>query len=338
MAGFTILVLLGLTGCSASMAQRPSQARAASTEPSYAFAVAGDHGAGPHTTAFLDSLDSSDARFYLGLGDLDYDQTPTDRAWCRYVHSHLDTLGSGFPFEVLVGNHEQDGGPDGRIDHFASCLPDRMNAKGRYGAQYSFTFPSSNPFAKMIAIAPNLTVDGHTYRYTKGRADRRWLVRQIDSARDAGIRWVIVGAHYPCLTTGATHGCDSGAAVMNLLVRKRVDLMLFGHNHIYERSKQLRLGSDCPSLSPSRVDADCIRDSGADDSYVKGRGTVQVTVGSVGGIEQGLNPNDPSVPYFAVRDGQSTGYMSFTVTPTSLSGRFVNTSGPAQDSFKIVAP
>jgi hypothetical protein len=336
-AAFAVLALAVPVGYTAR-AQEPVQARsAASPERSYTFAAAGDHGATSYTTEFLRRLDRSAARFYLALGDLDYDQTPTDRAWCRYVKRHLPRKGDRFPFEVEVGNHEEDGGPDGRIRHFTRCLPDRMDSNGTYGAQYAFTFPRRNPFAKVITIAPNLRVDGHTYRYTSGTAGRRWLVRQIDSARDRGIRWVIVGGHYPCLTTGVTHGCDSGTAVLNLLVRKRVDLMLFGHNHVYERSKQLRLGRTCPRLSPRRVDRGCIRDSGADGRYVKGRGTVQITAGAVAGREQGLDRGDPSEPYFTVLDGRSTGYVEYTVTPRSLAGRFVNTSGPLQDSFTIVA-
>jgi hypothetical protein len=339
-------VLLGLlllaatvacSGAGSGSGRGASQARLdASGVRSFSFAAAGDLGATRHSTAFLDRLDRSDARFFLALGDLDYDNTPTDAAWCRYVDRHLPSKGDRFGFEVLVGNHEQDGGPDGRIDNFARCLPDRMGSVGRYGAQYAFTFPRKNPYAAFVLVSPNLTVAGHTYRYQRGTADRRWLVRQIDAARARGIRWVVVAMHYPCLTTG-THGCDSGSGIVNLLVRKRVDLLLTGHNHVYERSKQLRLRPGCARLSPRRYDADCVVDAGADGRYTKGRGTVQVTAGIVAGREQGFNPRDPSARYFAVRDGVSTGFVHYTVTPTSLRARFVSTGGPLSDAFEIVA-
>ena len=315
----------------------PAQARLdASGVRSFSFAAAGDLGATPHSTAFLERLDRTDARFFLALGDLDYDNTPTDAAWCRYVKRHLPSKGDGFGFEVLVGNHEQDGGPDGRIDNFARCLPDRMGSVGRYGAQYAFTYPRRNPYAAFVLVSPNLTVAGHTYRYQRGTADRRWLVRQIDAARDRGIRWVVVAMHYPCLTTG-THGCDSGSGIVNLLVRKRVDLLLTGHNHVYERSKQLRLRPGCERLGPRRYDRDCVVDAGGDGSYAKGRGTVQVTAGTVAGREQGFNRRDPSAPYFAVLDGASTGFVHYTVSPTSLRARFLSTGGTLRDAFAIVA-
>ena len=78
-------------------------------------------------------------------------------------------------------------------------------------------------------------------------------------------------------------------------------------------------------------------DAGADGRYVKGRGTVQVTAGTVAGREQGFNRRDPSAPYFAVRDGVSTGFVHYTVTPTSLHARFLRTGGTLRDAFAIVA-
>jgi hypothetical protein len=335
-----VLVTLGtVTACSTTpnVEPAPRARQAAAAVRSFRFAAAGDHGANRHTAAMLTKLDASRARFYLALGDLDYDQTPTDAAWCRYVKAHLPTKGARFPFELVTGNHEQDGGPDGRIGHFTKCLPDRMSSVGTYGAQYSFTYPRRNPFAAFVMISPQLTVAGHTYRYGPGTADRRWLVRRIDAARAAGIRWVVVGLHYPCISTGASHGCDSGAAVMNLLLRKHVDLVLTGHNHIYERSKQLRLnGTSCRAIRPEHFNAHCVVDGGADGRYRKGRGTVQVTAGAVHGGELGVNPRDGDVPFFVKENGTSTGFMIYALSPTGLHGRWVGTSGSLRDSFDIV--
>ena len=320
---------------------QPAPAPAPAPGRAFTFAAAGDHGANPHSAAALHRLDRSEADFYLALGDLDYDETPTDRSWCDYVHDRLPSKGKRFPFEVLVGYHEEDGGPDGRIRHHAGCLPDRLGSThgpgSRYGAEYAFTYPRNSPLAKVIMIAPNLTVDGERYTYQPGSPHRRWLLRQIDRARDNGIRWVIVGMHYPCITTGVRHGCDSGPGILNLLVRKRVDLVLAGHNHIYERSKQLRLDrSDCRTIHKNRFDRDCVVPGWRDGVYRAGAGTLLVTAGSFGGSEQGADPRDDERRYFAKVDGEALGFVRYMVRPGRIPTRFVSTAGSTADSFDIV--
>ncbi len=305
-------------------------------ERSFVFGAGGDLGANEMTSAGLTSLDGSRARFFLALGDLDYDQTSSDAAWCEYVKTHLPRQGASFPMQLVVGNHEADNGPDGEIANMAACLQDRMGSHGQYGRQYAFTYPTTNPLAKIIMISPRITAEGHTYDYARGSKDRRWLVRKINGARAAGIPWVIVGMHYPCLSSGAGHpGCDSGPEVTNLLLRRKVDLVLTGHNHVYQRSAQLGLSRECRRIVPGTYDHDCVTDRGRDDSYVAGRGTVQVTSGRVGGRYQGLNPKDPEHRYFVRSGGDTTGWTRFRVTPNALRAQYVSTSGDTTDAFSI---
>ena len=96
----------------------------------FKFAAAGDHSSGSRTAASLALLDQSGVSFYLALGDMDYDSTPTDEAWCDYIKQRLPTLGPTFPFELVSGNHEEQGGSDGYIMNHAACLPDRLNSTG----------------------------------------------------------------------------------------------------------------------------------------------------------------------------------------------------------------
>ena len=325
-----------------SSSARLSSAGTGSRSRAFTFAAAGDLGANAATAASLAALDGSTSGFFLALGDLDYDQTSSDQAWCDYVKDRLPGKGAGFPFEVLVGNHEEDGGPDGRVTNFTACLPDRLGSTigpgSVYGAEYSFGYPTGDPLAQFIMIAPKLTVKGERHTYGPGSPHRAWLVRQIRRARKAGTRWIIVGAHYPCLTTGPRHGCDSGPAVFNLLLKKRVDVMLGGHNHMYERSKQLRLNtSDCTRVRPGIFDADCVVDNGADGVYQEGRGTVLVTAGSFGRTEVRANAGDAERRYFAETGPTTSGFAQFTVTRRRIRETFVRTSGTSlRDTFDIV--
>jgi hypothetical protein len=74
-----------------------AQATTPTVPTSFTFAAAGDHGANATASASLAALDASPASFYLALGDLDYDETASDAAWCDYVHQHLPTKGPDFP-------------------------------------------------------------------------------------------------------------------------------------------------------------------------------------------------------------------------------------------------
>lgn len=306
----------------------------------FTFAAAGDIGADPNTAASLRVLDRSDASFFLALGDLRYGALASDSAWCDYVLDRLPDKGRRFPVELVVGNHEQDGSPDGNIRNFARCLPDRLGARvpavGRYAAEYAIDYPRFRPLARFLMIAPNLKVAGRRYTYQPGSPHRAWLVRQIDRARAAGIRWVVVGLHYPCITVGK-HGCDSGEEILNLLVRKRVDLVLTGHNHIYERSKQLRVNdSTCPVLREESPDLDCVVDSGADDRYSRGAGTVLVTAGSFGRGLQGIDELDADLPYFASTDEDTFGLMTYVVDRSRIRATFHPSGGTRfTDSFDI---
>lgn len=313
---------------------------AAAGPRTFSFGAAGDLGANRHTAAALRRLDRSDARFFIALGDLDYDQTRTDAGWCAYVHRHLPRKGPRFPFELVAGNHEQDGGPDGRLRNFTRCLPDRLGARvgprSSYGAEYRFDYPSARPLARFVLISPRLELDGRRYGYWKGSPHRRWLLRQIAGARQREIPWVIVGMHYPCLTTGQAHSCDSGPQIVNLLLRKPVDLVLTGHSHTYERTRPLQLSRPgCRKLRPYRFDADCVA-RGGPHLVRQGDGTVLLTAGTVGGRHEGLRHGLAQQDYFAARSGTARGFVRYAVSRRTLSAGFLSSYGGFRDTFRIV--
>jgi hypothetical protein len=307
----------------------------------FSFAAAGDHGANTKTAASLAALDASGVSFYLALGDLDYGQTPTEAAWCDYVKARLPTLGPNFPFELVSGNHEEQGGTNGYIVNHAACLPDRMGSTpgpgSLYGAEYTFDYPAQSPLVRVIMISPNLTIENVAYSYTKGTTRYQWLAGVIDDARSSGIPWVVVGMHEVCLSAGR-YGCDIGTDLLNLLVEKRVDLVLQGHDHNYQRGKQLRLDSaTCPVVTVS-YDADCVVDDGSDNVYPKGTGSVFVIDGVFGQTGYSVSEGDPQAPYFAKIDSSLTsGFTKYTVSTDRIDARFVNSTGGFTDAFAILA-
>ncbi|HEU4356088.1 MAG TPA: DNRLRE domain-containing protein, partial [Actinomycetota bacterium] len=309
---------------------------------SFTFAAAGDLAMSARTDASLASLDASPAEFFLALGDLEYDAQSPDSAWCDYVTSHLPTKGPTFPFELISGNHEQQGAADGYILEFAACLPDRLGAVvepgSTYGADYYIDYPAAAPLMRVISIVPNLTVADTTYSFDPGSPHRDWLIEAIRSARADGIPWVAVGLHYHCLTTGDRTNCPMGDSLWNLLLSEGVDLILNGHEHNYQRSKQLKLDPlACPSMTPGIYVAGCIVDDGTDGIYPKGTGTTNVVVGSFGQSLYRVSPDDSEAPYFSRIDGATWGYLELEVTADRIDARFVNTTGAFTDAFSIVA-
>ena len=127
----------------------------------------------------------------------------------------------------------------------------------------------------------------------------------MSAARASGIPWVIVGYHFPCLTAG-NYQCGSGPALMNLLVSKHVDLVLHGHEHSYQRGKQLALDpATCASIADTGYNPACVVDDGMDGVYPRGAGTVDVIAGTFGRGTYNVSRIDPEGPYFTKMDGAS---------------------------------
>ena len=80
--------------------------------------------------------------------------------------------------------------------------------------------------------------------------------------------------HIDCITAGEKV-CEVGRDLFNMLVDKRVDLILQGHEHGYERSKQLATGPGCPAIPlGAPAPAACIAGDGSGGTYTKGAGSV----------------------------------------------------------------
>jgi hypothetical protein len=328
------LIALGAaTGCQEPAAETTSQT--AEPASSFAFIAAGDYGSSADTTATLDLMARSGASFNLALGDLSYSDAP-ESEWCEYVRSRV---GDKFPFQLVAGNHEDDFGEDGHISEFAACLPDGMDSVGDYAKEYYFDYRG---VARFIMISPDLTIDGEHFFYGDSNEHYEWLEKTIDDARAADIPWVIVGMHKNCLSVGEYY-CNIYQELMSLLVEKKVDLVLHAHDHTYQRTRQLDTGSSCTVVKVDSFDEDCVVDSGEDDAYTKGAGSVFVTTGAAGEGLYETNPNDPEAGYFvkwmgANRDPRK-GFTKFTASEKEISAEFVGSTSTSNftDKFAIRA-
>ncbi len=286
-------VLLGLL-CCAVVAGASS---GAPTQDHVHFTAAGDYAMGSNTDGVLNALAADGSDAHLALGDMSYSTTGQEDAWCSFVKARV---GDKFPFELISGNHESNG-LNGNINDFSACMPNQLpGLVGTYGRQYYVDVPQVNPLVRYIMISPNLQFPDGTWSYGAGSARYQWTANAIDSARSAAIPWVVVGMHKPCLSLGE-YSCDIGSDLVNLLVGKRVDLVLTGHEHLYQRTKQLSLSGACPTLTVGTYNQSCVADG--DNDLAKGAGTVFATIGTGGIALRDVNLSDPESGYFAASSG-----------------------------------
>lgn len=213
------------------------------------FAVIGDHGTGEEpqyevARQLLKAHAIVPFEFVLMAGDNLYgSQKPRDFI-DKFEIPYGPLLRMGIPFYGTLGNHDQPGN--------RSYAPFHMNGQ-RY---YSFV---KGP-ARFFVLDTNF-VD---------RQQLAWLDGALQSAVEP---WKIVCFHHPIYSDGNRHGPDVSLRIVlePMLVRYGVDVVVSGHEHIYERirpqkgityfvvgsSGQLRRGGMTPSpLTAAGFDQD----------------------------------------------------------------------------------
>ena len=302
----------------------PAQAASQVRPRGFVFSGAGDYGAWTGFEESLRELKETGSDFNLALGDLSYGGE-TEQAWCDQFHL-------SFPNVVLIaGNHDvgkpQDIG--GNINNFTKYCPFPLNALlvGVYGKQYYFDYPRDQPLMRFILISPDLPFyvdDGEYYDYSAGTPRYLWTRDAIDGARAAGIPWVVVAGHENCIAAGE-HPCEIGTDIFNLLLNRKVDLILQGHNHHYERSKQLALGPACDGIVLNVYNPGCVVNPGFDGQYTKGAGSVLVIAGTGGRELINFDVSNPFAPYIAAYAskvlGSGTGEEGGHANHTSVLGQ-----------------
>lgn len=298
------------------------------------FTAQGDIGISSGAKKVLDVVAGLKPQFNLALGDFAY-KAGFEQEFCDMVTGRL---GGEFPYQLVTGNHESDG-RDGDIGKYVQCLPNRLpGLQGEYGTQWRVDVPEQNPVVRFILVSPGIDfADGQPLDYSRDSERWRWTVDAIDDAKSRNIPWTVVGMHTPCLSVG-NYDCQAGQEFTNMLIEKKVDLVLSGHDHVYQRTHQLAAGGACQELVPASFTAGCLADTGA--SMARGSGTVFATVG-VGGVGlYNVKTDDPEMGYFASTSGKNQdpalGTLDVTATPEELAARFVPADGYTfTDSFTL---
>jgi hypothetical protein len=327
-AGVVIFVVPLSIGPALTPASSAPESSAVPLADGVSFGAAGDYGYDSDMQEVVGRMGSEALSFALALGDLSYGDT-SESNWCNYFESKM---GDGKVL-LIAGNHDSGESTGGNISIYRQYCNFGVDAPitGDYGKEFYFDFPRTSPVARFILTGCGVSfkVDGQgKWNCNAGDSHYNFVAKAIDGARSASIPWVFVGMHKNCITNGVKD-CEIGEAFQDLLLSKRVDLVLQGHDHNYQRSKQLTCAND------GEYKPECVAD--ADTPFVKGKGTVLNIIGTGG---HGLYPIDDTVPerqYFAVADSSSHGFTKFTLNATILQAQFIPVTGSLSDSFAISA-
>jgi hypothetical protein len=290
---------------------------------SFSFSAAGDYANGSNFQANVAQVKANNPAFNLVLGDMAY--STAEQSWCNTWTANFNKV------VIVSGNHDSGESSAGNINNYIQYCPFTLGVPvtGTYGKQYYFDYPATSPIARFIMIVPGLggSFVGLNTNYSAGSPGYNFTSAAIDDARSRGIKWIVVGMHKNYISA-MEKGNELGSDLVPMLINKKVDLILQGHEHGYERSHQL----SCARVNT--FDATCIADN--DSNFNKGAGTIIDVVGTGGQGLRSLNTRDSEYPYFASTDVTTYGFGKFTVTPTQITYNFVRAAGGSfTDSFVI---
>lgn len=236
----------------------------------FVFTAFADHGTTRFSVQNSRNVAALHPVFHFIAGDLSY-ANGRQPVWDTYLEQ-LETLAARVPVMVCFGNHENERIGEQRIGYIAAETRFAMPHKGQY---YDFTISN----ARFVAFNSNERDDETQYQ---------WVERALQRARnDRAIRWLVVFAHHPLY--GSTQRRGNNEQMIRrfqpLFDCYRVDLVIHGHDHVYER------------MYPMRAGTSVVRSG---NRYRAGAGVVYVTCGGGGVSLYDLAP-EPT-PWTAKRE------------------------------------
>lgn len=213
----------------------------------FTFTAFGDQGVTYDSLGNANLIRAQNPAFHLHAGDISYAEDDgegliTDsydpRVWDVFLNQ-VEPVAGSVPWQIAAGNHEIEtwyspNGYGGLLDRFA--LPGSTT-------YYSFVYGN----VMVISLDANDVSDeipaNNGY---SGGAQAAWLAEQLASGRSrSDIDFIVAYFHHCAYCTCAVHGSEGGvrASWTALFDKYSVDLVINGHNHIYERTDPIKAGS-----------------------------------------------------------------------------------------------
>ncbi|KAI9996581.1 hypothetical protein PInf_014313 [Phytophthora infestans] len=273
--------------------------------------------------------------FLLHFGDISYARS-VGYIWDQFFHL-IEPYATRLPYMVGIGNHEYDYNRGGKRDLSGGMLPygGSFNpAWGNFGIDsagecgvpmhHRWHAPKTGNWIYWYSFdygGVHVIQMSTEHNWTRGSEQYEWLQRDLEQVDRSVTPWVVLTAHRMMYTTQMNIESDMKVSykfqeeVEDLIYEHRVNLMMVGHEHAYERS--------CPLYRK-----ECVAD---------GKGTVHIVVGSAG---YPLGTEDFSDKYgkWSLRHVNDYGYLRIASSPEDMRVQFVlNKNGNVYDEF-VIAP
>ncbi|MHA1145596.1 MAG: metallophosphoesterase [Candidatus Helarchaeota archaeon] len=174
----------------------------------------------------MTGLMAHDPDFIINVGDIVMTSLRLDH-WARFFQMvTMNDYGSEHPYMVSIGNHEtiEYGGDHGLTFDRLFYFPDR-------NLYYAYNYSNT------CFISLDLVIDSFLNPDPVGvsQAQLDWLTETLQEANASSeINWIIASWHVPAYSSAG----DSETVkekIMPILEQYKVDLILVGHHHFYER-------------------------------------------------------------------------------------------------------
>ncbi|MBD0840001.1 purple acid phosphatase family protein [Streptomyces sp. TRM68416] len=246
----------------------------------FVFTAFGDQGVSRAAAANDDVLLRQNPAFHLHAGDICYanakgrglESDGYDPGFWDLFLKQNEEVARSVPWMVTTGNHDMEAwySPEGYGGQLARwSLPDSGFDPRTAPGVYSFVYGNVG-FVALDANDVSYEIPAN-FGCTGGR-QTAWLDKRLASLRaDPAVDFVVVFFHH-CAYSTSSHASDGGVrdAWVPLFEKHRVDLVINGHNHVYERTDAVR-GGEVGRRVPVGGSTDPTRD-----------GTVYVTAGGGG--------------------------------------------------------
>ncbi|CAL0299330.1 unnamed protein product [Lupinus luteus] len=199
------------------------------------FAVAGDLGQTGWTKSTLDHIEQCNYDVHLLPGDLSY---------ADYLQNRWDTFGrlvqplaSARPWMVTQGNHE--------VEKIPLLKDGFVSYNSRWKMPFEESGSSSNLYYSFEVAGVHIIMLGSYADYDVYSDQNKWLKEDLSKVDRKKTPWLLALFHVPWYNSNKAHqgeGDDMMEAMEPLLYDARVDLVLAGHVHAYERSKRVYNG------------------------------------------------------------------------------------------------
>lgn len=265
--------------------------------------------------------ESLDVDFGIVIGDV----VQNSGVHAEYDRRHTPALNpghvawSGSHIEVnAIGNHElttNSGKPF--EDTYENPIVDLAHNR----PEHNFAWVYGNTFFASI----DSTMGGNGEALEPQLA---WLESQLAADQS---KWKIVYFHHPLTSDNyQDHYPETSAfdRVMGMMLQYKVDAVLTGHDHSYQRSYQF-VSKDGAFLADPN------------DRYVEDAGVAHMVIGTGGGNWQGFPANVPDAPYLArgysiyTNPPVENGGVKVEVSASTLEFTYFNLDGEIMDHFEI---